>query len=1044
MIRRRAARKPLFVPHTAPEVCVVEASAGSGKTHALAMRYLALLLDDRPIDDAKLRSILAITFTNKATVEMKSRILAYLKALALGEGKYGGIPVRADLGLSPAEARRKAEHALHLLLTRYSSFQVQTIDSFVNALLNGSAFPLGLSAHFAVEPAHAQYLAYSLDRLVDRAREDDAVRRLFEQFIEQYLLVEQRGGWLPRDAIQEQMENLFALAARRDGDLVPPHVDVQDVFALKVDLLTELHRLDQRLPVGTDQRFAKSLAGFLDRHPEHFTVDDLSKTFTHDRFPARKNAVVDKRIVRCWLRIRDLIRRFVETEARAWYGCYARLFVQVYRGAVEQAAADDAVLMALLNRTARRLFGEDRATVPELYLRIAARHRHILIDEFQDTSDLQWHNLHPLVEEALATGGTLFYVGDKKQAIYRFRGGNVGLFDEVRERFAGFGVRAERLDTNYRSRREIVAFNNNVFAPGNLRRFAEVVAEELDGVAADAVYSRILGVFSDVHQRAVRQSDGGRVTVRPADAPHAEERHILIRERVRELVADLRGRGFRFGDIAVLVRDNEQVEQASEWLLAEPLPGGEPVPVRSEKTMHVMQHPIVKEVCALLAFLANPDDDIAFVSFITGALYTGASGAPTAARDSFILSRRGLHEVPLHRAYAAAFPEEWAQLVEPLHETVGRRPLYEFLVWALERLGAWRRFPTAAAYLAKLLELAAANEEEFATPSSFLRWLDAAPDEELFVAAPEGDAVTITTIHKAKGLQFPAVICPFVTVHASPRGGILLEETDGRVAMVRAHAAYGLYSPVLARLMVEERIRHLLDELNIVYVALTRAAEELHLVLPSKAGSAKNLARKLIPGCPADHGEPVRRTASAPAGMREIVPASHGDWLRRMREEHTPADRIRRRDSARAGDIVHAMFAALQGADAEAGISAVQPEMGGDPLFARCAAVVRRVCADPACRRFFEVSAGVQVFPEREIADETGTIRRVDRMLVRADAVDVVDFKTAAVEDPRQRMQVLEYAALVAALYPGRRVRSWIIYCPLDGDPRVEPVEGTP
>ena len=108
MSRRSDARRPLFVPRTAPEVCVVEASAGSGKTHALAMRYLALLLDDHPIDEAKLRSILAITFTNKATVEMKRRILEYLKALALGHTTYNGIPLCADLGLAPAIARCRA------------------------------------------------------------------------------------------------------------------------------------------------------------------------------------------------------------------------------------------------------------------------------------------------------------------------------------------------------------------------------------------------------------------------------------------------------------------------------------------------------------------------------------------------------------------------------------------------------------------------------------------------------------------------------------------------------------------------------------------------------------------------------------------------------------------------------------------------------------------------------------------------------------------------------------------------------------------------
>ena len=144
------------------------------------------------------------------------------------------------------------------------------------------------------------------------------------------------------------------------------------------------------------------------------------------------------------------------------------------------------------------------------------------------------------------------------------------------------------------------------------------------------------------------------------------------------------------------------------------------------------------------------------------------------------------------------------------------------------------------------------------------------------------------------------------------------------------------------------------------------------------------------------------------------------------------------------GDIVHAVLAAAGNEGAAAAIRSLRPVFRAEPSFERGAAVVERVFADPVCRRFFAVPRGTRVFTEQEITDTHGRTWRVDRMLVHADAVDVVEFKTSAVDDPEQYRQVLRYRELAAVLYPDRPVRAWIVHCPPDGDLRVEPVEGTP
>ena len=195
-----------------PQIHIVEASAGSGKTHCLAKRYVQLLINPalKP-REIPLNTILAITFTNKSAIEMKERILDFLKRIALdkfADGKQKQ-DILSGLAVERPKAQEKAHRIMDELIRNYNFFQVQTIDSFINAILSGCAFKLNLSANFKTEKYYREYLVYSLDKLIDKAAEDDEVKALFCNFLLRYLSIENRTGWFPKQNILDAVSSLF-------------------------------------------------------------------------------------------------------------------------------------------------------------------------------------------------------------------------------------------------------------------------------------------------------------------------------------------------------------------------------------------------------------------------------------------------------------------------------------------------------------------------------------------------------------------------------------------------------------------------------------------------------------------------------------------------------------------------------------------------------------------------------------------------------------------------------------------------------------------
>ncbi len=1016
-----------------PHVMIVEASAGSGKTYTLAKRYLQLLinptLDPR---DIPIRQVLAVTFTNKAALEMKERILDFLKKIALDcfRDEDERRDILSSLGVPQPDARAKARLALEEILRSYNYFQIKTIDSLINGILSGCAFKLDLSAYFRTDPSHEQYLSYCVDLLIDAATKDAPTAQLFKAFLRQYLFIERKSGWFPRQDIINVVSALFSKNNMHAGDFSASEFDIRQEAEAKRQVLQLMRRLEAHLPEMTHVRFAAGLRKFLAAHTDGFSIDDVSDYFGRDEFPVRQGGRVPAQAGKLWNGVRQGLREVCELEAMSVFNAYVTIFSRVIGVLKEATRRDDVLFLEALNKEANLLLAGGQVSLPELYYRLATRFRHLLVDEFQDTSLLQWENFQAMALEALASGGSLFYVGDRKQAIYRFRGGDVGFIDVVKDQLKVFPVIEETLCANYRSAPQIVRFNNEVFCASNLDRFIGDFAElkKDDEFIGDQERLRIKEVFGSAVQDAVRRDRDGLVDVRWIDNRTRDELYPAVRSWLLETVADCRTR-YACSQICVAVRTNEEVERVTGWLHAEG------IPVASEKTLDIRLHPCIKELLSFLRFLHSPVDNIAFASFVLGGIFRAAARLELQEVRDFLFRQRCRKDraAYLYREFRNAYPAVWDELIEPFFTSVGFVPLYELVISMYHRYGVMAGFARAHGFFMHVLELIIKQEERHAGIGAFLEYLEQAPDADFFVKIADADAVRVLTVHKAKGLEFPVVAVPFAELNVKPDQDIVVGGPPGTLRLVRLRKRYGVFSRRLCLLQKAEFGRALLDELNTVYVALTRARDELHVSVPQRAESGPNPARLLLP---AGRRGTVCQASAPPQTqrLRVLTPSVHGDWIAYLKEGRFDRAYLRRRDVRLTGECMHAVLAGIgnlvdedQETTLSRALASARRNMPGAAAWERIEERVRSLLNEPGLSGIWKMP-GALVRTEQEIVTLDGRTQRVDRLLVSQNEVTVVDFKSSRENHEESVRQVQGYLRSLRRIYGARALRGMLVY----------------
>ena len=858
---------------------IYRSSAGSGKTYTLALEYLTLALRQ----PTAYRRILAVTFTNKATQEMKTRIVDFLYQLANGHNDTLHQQLELRTGLVGPVLTERAGQVLRQLLHGYSYFAVMTIDSFFQKVVRAFAREMELQAGFSIEIDQGKVLEAVIDELLLTLGEPQH-RKLRE--------------WLTRFA-EEKVETGQAWDFRRDIKLLAYELFKEDYKQRQADTqseiapgeepdmsrtLQQLRRRQQQFEQQMQQYGRQALA-LMERHA--LTVDDFAygKSGVAGYFLKLIDATGYEPGVRVATAIGDASKwasksskKREQIMAAAEGGLlgtlddvldYYQQHALVYYSTVELGRfvythgilhhleaqlqsykrAHDLMLISDAPLFLRDIIGQD--DTPFIYEKIGTTFQHFLIDEFQDTSGLQWTNFRPLVENSLNAGHRNLVVGDVKQSIYRWRGGDWQLLlEKIQHDVADYQTEVRDLDRNYRSRRHIVAFNNSLFHRLS-QLLHQTIEERMEDVPDEAMRQFLLSraeiirrAYNQVGQELPAHYRGewhGHVRIQLLEKEQLDEGQSwkdYVKAQLPTMVETLQDQGYALQDIAFLVRNKREGREIAQTFMDYKHQGrvreGYRYEVISPESLFLNASLTVGLLVDLLRFLDNPADRI--------------------AQRSIVYKYRQLQQLPLdsatlHRIFADSQPDkgdltlfynELPADFRSFQEYLNKLPLYELVENLIQLFGLGSTSETVylQAFQDAVLNYTRVEQGDL---HSFLQWWDERGHETSVQIAEAVDAMRIMTIHKAKGLQFKVVILPFCTWdtdHHPSQTNILWTRTLTPplqdLGLMPMRYSKKLVSTVFRQDYYEELIRVHIDNLNLLYVAFTRAEECLYAFAPPK------------------------------------------------------------------------------------------------------------------------------------------------------------------------------------------------------------------
>ena len=1097
-----------------PEFILTRASAGSGKTYALSLRFAEFLLTDAPADVGQdLPNILAITFTRNAAREMKERILDWLKDGFRAEGENAENLLR-QLEKNyrekdkKAELSRRAEAAVEKILAGYTDFQVDTIDSFAAMVFRASAVDLGYGPDFEISLDPRELLDYAFARFLRRVKPGSAEGEAFRQILDYLLLQEGEKTkflWDPTPKISEKLNAFLKKLAARPGELV-----IDDFQREKSELGKKLRTTAGRLTrlvvksgldVASQGHFAKRIVPAIEAGKFADLLDCSFKTFPVKGSAKAGGAAAEAigKIEVEWTLLQRLVGEYARFYARDFFLPYLRAYQSV-QAEMSFAKRNRGILfLDDVNRELSRYL--DRGIVPDIYFRLGDRIYHYLIDEFQDTSPIQWKILKPLIEESLGRGGSLFLVGDTKQAIYGFRDADFRIMRDLEEGKDGFGpaeTTVRDLLFNYRSEGIILDFVKDVFLGLKPKSGDEATGAEADEKGVDYIRLAGLSGLTEFTQEVLPErkgrgyvryvlfdkgaaagpkgeknggeADGGgdrEETEGAADA--GSDREAPEKKEIQDLVEELHGRGWRWKDLAVLAFRNDEVADVAAWL------NEKNIEIISLSNLDIRRRKIIGEILSFLRFLDAPPDDLAFAEFLLGDLFTAI------VREKFDLSARreflrGCYREDAGPCYAALHrkhPDLWKKYFEPFFKSVGYLPLYDLVTRMYREFDVFGLFPGEEAALTKLLEAIKGFEGE--GRNDLREFIEFSADEEdvdnnWTIDVPrETDAVKIMSVHKAKGATIPVVIC-LLYGQTFKGSDFYLQDDENGVHVLKINNKSAETDALLGKIYREAKDREWVDKLNTLYVALTRAQFELYIVgVKGKRGKypfdllesvfdRDGKEPEILPGAARwnwtfKESEAARREAYLQSrGQGEKDEA--GDPGLRQEVEHRagfsepPTNMRESLNSAgiRRGVWIHRILAGVEfnragwPGEITAALNALDPLASDKPAAEEAGTTLRRAFGKSVEASWFEPRPGRLVHREFDVCDAGGDTFRMDRVVVDPESVLVVDFKTGSRPQfaGEYREQIRRYRGLMKDLYPGRPVRGVLAF--LDQD-RIEEVE---
>ena len=872
---------------------IYRSSAGSGKTYTLTREYLSLALKSPQY----FRAILAVTFTNKASQEMKTRIIESLHQLAGGSSDGLAIELRTATGFNEKQLQKQAQEVLSAILHDYSFFAVSTIDSFFQTVIRAFAREVGLRAGFKVELEQEKVLEELIDLLLKEVQTDKVLREWLIQYTTDR--VDEGYSWDIRQDIRRLAGEIFTEDFKRHEKALQEVAREPGRFLHFLHLLKELRDgfEEQMEQIGRqalqlmenhglqleDFSYGKTgvAAYFLriqkdkkDYEPKTRATEALDNPEKWYSKSAKNKEDIETAVAAGLNELlRQAMRLYAEEHARYitaqqilrfvyTFGLLAKLTEKLrqYREEHELMLISDAAVFL------RDIIGENEA--PFIYEKTGSHFQHFLIDEFQDTSGFQWENFRPLVANSVASGNYNLVVGDSKQSIYRWRGGDWQLLlNQIELDIGAHQTATVELLHNWRSCREIIAFNNQLFLKAAsalkqvyLDQVASVPDEAEQGILAfDArhitnAYKDVLQHFPDIKAANARC---GYVQLQFLENKAAEEPEeemeeeaagdwkARARENLLRSVEQLQDKGYRLKDIALLVRTKGDGKELADALMqaAESKPKNGPYryQVVSNESLFLDSAASVCLLLNILRYMNNGNDLVARANMVYD-------------YQTYILGRR---EQNLHSLFRSAsrYEDSFEQYLPPSfvekRPYLNKLPLYELvenliLEFELHKItGEWAYLQ---AFQDAVLNFAKTERGDIV---SFLEWWKGSGSKLSVQLSNALDAIRIHTIHTAKGLQFKAVIVPYCNWrldHNTRFNNFIWSKTEqqpfNKMEVLPIRYTGKLKESIFRLDYYREQLKAYLDNLNLLYVAFTRAEEALFAFAPlpaidKKTGQAK-------------------------------------------------------------------------------------------------------------------------------------------------------------------------------------------------------------
>ncbi len=803
---------------------VFKASAGSGKTFTLAIQYIKMLV--LAPEGGEYARILAVTFTNKATTEMKDRILSQLyglgHSLPSSYDYYEALcrSIRED-GIevpSEEELRRRCRQALHQILHDYNRFRVQTIDAFFQSILRGLAHELGLTANLQVEISDKEVLSKAVDRIFDRLQDDEVLLDWVMSLVEDQIMNNQR--WDVTNNVKRFGSTIFNEDYLMRGDKLRELLADDEALRKIISQIRQVHEQARPAVIQYGNELADTIQSLGVDYGDFSNGDDL-EAFVSKLQDGNMSLKFSKRL-RDWstdpltlVRKTDQRRRpelvgiadsVSDVLARVlagydkWQYIYnsshqtlahikkLRLLVDIDREVTAINSETSRFNLAKTPILLRRMIGESDA--PFIFEKIGAQLKNVMIDEFQDTSRLQWQNFRTLLLESFAKGGSNLLVGDVKQSIYRWRGGDWHMLANI-EQTVEPTPRIETLDTNYRSFRQIIEFNNEFFLAA-IPKMDKISAAEV--ALANEPFS-FAAAYADVKQEVpANRSAAGFVRInvqKPKDHNGSEAQVAAIIDDMMAQIRLLHEGGLPYDKMTILVRYNDDAKPIIEaFSKVDDMP-----PIVSDEAFHFSSSWAVVALITALRLLDDPDNLVA---------------------QSYLASLR---------------PDAL-----PLDERLRELPLYDLLETLYQQL-ALDQLPGQDAYVMSFFDaILDYVHQETSDIRSFLRYWDETLCDKS-IPAGQVDGIRIITIHKAKGLEFHTVLMPFCdwtfdTDRAGKAQDLLwctpTEEPYAQLQLVPVTPSTMTTKSIFATSYAREHLYKRLDELNALYVGFTRARCNLY------------------------------------------------------------------------------------------------------------------------------------------------------------------------------------------------------------------------